>query len=252
MSKSPLIIAFADRGYLPLLQIWLAHMKRLELDRIRVYCLDQQTREWCESQEVAAIQVPWAGGLLNLWQQRARVFCELLAGGDDFIHSDIDAFWIKNPFQCGSAAERTEDLLFSSGTVWPLDIHARWGFVLCCGWFWAKTSPATRAFFEAVERDIPTAGVDQTSVNRLLAQMGAKWNHSGSGDYQMRNGDHVVQCWTQPIRATTAAGALSVALLPHREFQRLPDNPSHAIVKHYLTPKDCQQKLAVLRKYGLA
>jgi hypothetical protein len=42
-----------------------------------------------------------------------------------------------------------------------------------------------------------------------------------------------------------------VALLPQREFQRLPEESEHAVVKHYLTPKNCEQKLAALRAYGL-
>jgi hypothetical protein len=61
----------------------------------------------------------------------------------------------------------------------------------------------------------------------------------------------MVQCWSQPISARTTAGPLSVALLPQREFQRLPEESQHAIVKHYLTPKNCQQKLSALRGYGL-
>jgi len=63
--------------------------------------------------------------------------------------------------------------------------------------------------------------------------------------------DLVVQCWTRAVRAQTTAGPLSVALLPQREFQRLPEDSDHAIVKHYLTPKNCAQKLNALREYGL-
>jgi hypothetical protein len=85
----------------------------------------------------------------------------------------------------------------------------------------------------------------------LLALLGAQWSRVRTGDYQLPFRDRAVQCWTEPIRAVTTNGGLSVGLLPHREFQRLPDDSSHALVKHYLTPKDCAQKLTALRGYGL-
>jgi hypothetical protein len=58
-----------------------------------------------------------------------------------------------------------------------------------------------------------------------------------------------VQCWSHVVCAQ--AGALSIALLPQREFQRLPEDSVQAVVKHYLTPKNCAQKLAAFKAWGL-
>jgi hypothetical protein len=248
--RLPLVVSFADSSYLPLLRLWLARLQQLNIARVRVFCLDSITYEWCESQRVAASRIRWSGDLRALWVQRIGVFRQLLAAGEEFIHSDIDAIWIKNPLQCGSASGCEQDLIFSQGTVWPPEIHDRWGFVLCCGWFWAKPSSATAAFFAALEPHVRASGDDQISVNRLLAELGAQWSQCKS-DYQLPFLDRLVQCWSQPISASTGTGELSVALLPQREFQRLPENSADAIVKHYLTPKNCQQKLAALRAYGL-
>jgi hypothetical protein len=251
MKADPLVVAFADAGYLPLLQIWLQRLNQLRIGRVRIYCLDATTLDWCESQQVAAARIPWAGDLRDLWVQRIRIFSGLLAAGEAFIHSDIDAIWLQNPLKVGSACDRTEDLLFSQGTVWPPDVHDRWGFVLCCGWFRAKPTLGAQAFFQALEVDVQATGDDQVSVNRLLAVLGAQWSHARTGEYQLPFRDRMVQCWSKPISATTTAGPLSVALLPQREFQRLPEESAHAIIKHYLTPKNCQQKLSALRGYGL-
>ena len=192
----------------------------------------------------------WNGDLCDLWVQRIRVFSALAAAGEEFIHSDIDAMWIRNPLQAGSARDSAEDLLFSQGTVWPPDIHDQWGFVLCCGWFWAKPSAAAQRFFEALETDVQRTGDDQVSVNRLLAAQQVRWSHSRQGEYQRTFGDRDVQCWSHVIRGQ--AGSLSIALLPQREFQRLPDDPEQVVVKHYLTPKNCAQKLTAFRAWGLA
>jgi Nucleotide-diphospho-sugar transferase len=251
MSPEPLTVTFADSSYLPLLEIWLPRLRQLGVDRIKVFCLDSAAFAWCESQQIAPVQIPWAGDLSDLWVQRIPVFNELLSAGEQFIHSDLDAIWLKNPLHSGSACRLDDDLIFSQGTVWPADVHALWGFVLCCGWFWAKPTPATRAFFRALQAHVQVTGDDQISVNRLLVNAGARWTHDEAGRYELPFNGRRVRCWPQPSRATVAAGQMSVSLLPQREFQRLPEDSADAVVKHFWTPQNCEQKLDALKKYGL-
>ncbi len=250
-NREALTVTFVDSNYLPLLQIWLPRLHELGVRRVKVFCLDSVTRDWCQAEAVDCAAVEWSGDLRDLWVQRIRIFSGLLAAGEEFVHSDIDAIWVRNPLQEGSACGRQEDLLFSQGTVWPPDVHDRWGFVLCCGWFRARPTAPAQAFFQGLEADVQVSGDDQISVNRLLTLLGARWSHLRTGDYQLPFRDRAVQCWREPVRAVTANGGLSIALLPHREFQRLPEESSHALVKHYLTPKSCAQKLSALRAYGL-
>jgi hypothetical protein len=251
MKSDPLVISFADWNYLPLLELWLARLSQLGVTRVKVFCLDAKTAQWCEAHGVAADRVAWSGDLRELWVRRIAIFSQLLAAGEEFIHSDTDAIWVRNALHSGSAVGRAEDLIFSQGTVWPPDVHDRWGFVLCCGWFRAKPTLAARAFFQALETDVHATGDDQISVNRLLVKLGAQWDHGPTGDYQLTLRDRLVQCWSRPISALTSVGSLAVALLPQREFQRLPEESGHAVVKHYLTPKNCQQKLSMFRALGL-
>jgi hypothetical protein len=251
MSSEPLIVTFADAHYLPLLTLWLGNLRRLGLRRIRIYSLDADTLTWCKAQGVDAEELAWQGDLGDLWVKRVRIFSSLLQAGDEFIHSDTDAIWIRNPLQVGSASGRSEDLLFSQGTIWPPDVHDRWGFVLCCGWFWARPSSAVLAFFRALETDVQVSGDDQMSVNRLLAAGGTHWTADRTGDYQLPFAGRMVQCWSEPIRGQMISAPLTVALLPHCEFQRLPESSERAIVKHFVTPKNCAQKLQVLRHFGL-
>ena len=248
--REPLVVTFVDGRYLPLLQPWIRRLTGLGVSRIKVYCLDTTVLAWCASEGVAAAPLSWGGDLRELWVRRIQVFSELLASGEHVVHSDVDAIWLRNPLQSRSTLGRTEDLLFSQGTVWPPDVHDQWGFVLCCGWFYARPTLAARAFFEGLEADVQTTGDDQVSVNRLLAAVGAQWE-SRPADYQLPFRDRMLQCWRSPVRATSATGGLSVALLPHREFQRLPEDFDGALVKHFLTPKNCEQKMQVLSQLGL-
>lgn len=251
MSSEPLIVTFADSQYLPLLAIWLGRLEQLGLRRIRIYALDRATLEWCRGRGVDAAQVPWQGNLRDLWVQRIRIFRALLEAGEEIIHSDTDAIWIRNPLEAGAARQCAQDLVFSQGTVWPVDVHGAWGFVLCCGWFWMRPSAGVRAFFTALEADVQVSGDDQMSVNRVLARAGAKWSHGPAGDYQLAFNGRMIQCWSQAVSGTLSGFPLRVALLPHCEFQRLPEASDRAIVKHFVTPKNCEQKLTVFRHFGL-
>ena len=252
MSDDPLIVTFSDAEYLPLLHCWLARLARLGIRRCRVYGLDATTVEWCRRRGIDTVALSWKrGDLRDLWVQRIQVFSSLLREGEEFIHSDTDAVWLRNPLRSGSAVERTEDILFSQGTVWPPDVHSAWGFVLCCGWFRARSTPGVISFFSALENDVRASGDDQISVNRLLLGAGANWGRNDAAAYRLAFRDKWLQCWETPIVARLGAPALSVALLPHREFQRLPESTGEAIVKHFLTPKDCGQKIMVMKKLGL-
>jgi hypothetical protein len=251
MPSEPLVITFADSRYQPLLAIWLAQLRALRVRRVRVYALDRPLLDWCRQQDVEVAALAWKGDLRDLWMQRIRVFSALLAGGAQFIHSDTDAIWVRNPLGTGTARERSEDLVFSQGTVWPPDVHKRWGFVLCCGWFWARPTAGARQFFSALESDVLLSGDDQLSVNRMLAAAPMRWDLSRGPDYRLDFNGQAVPCWATSIRGTNPDASLSVALLPHCEFQRLPEASDRAVVKHYVTPKNCEQKLLVFRHYGL-
>lgn len=252
MNGDPLIVTFSDAGYLPLLHCWLERLAGLGLRRCRVYGLDATTVAWCRRRGIDSVALSWKqGDLRDLWVQRIQVFTSLLRAGEEIIHSDTDAIWLRNPLQSGSAVARTEDILFSQGTVWPPDVHDAWGFVLCCGWFRAKPTPGVVSFFSALEGDVRASGDDQVSVNRSLLAAGAIWERNDAAAYRLPFGDRWLQCWAAPLVARLSAPSLRVALLPHREFQRLPEATADAVVKHFLTPKDCGQKLAIMRKLGL-
>ena len=178
---------------------------------------------------------------------RIEVFARLVDKGEDFVHSDIDAIWLRNALLEGAAATRQEDLVFSQGTVWPPDVHAVWGFVLCCGWFRVRASSATRDYFASLAVAVQATGDDQVSVNRLLVGRSVRWHFGAAPEYALAFREHRFRVWHQAIQGVTVDGRLSICLLPHREFQRLPEPYDGAVVKHLLTPKNCQEKLVVLR-----
>lgn len=245
----PLIVTFASAGFLPMLEVWTTSLARLGVHRIRVYGLDEATRAWCASRGIESRALSWSGNLKALWQIRTGVFRQLLDDGEDFIHSDADAIWIRNPLEEGSARALADDLVFSQGTYWPPDVHDLQGFVLCCGWFRARPTEAARAFMRAVDEDGATLKNDQIAVNRILVAGGARWNRADA-DYTLAHGDRLIRCWNEPIHARLESTGLTVALLPHREFQRLPEPYDGVVVRHFLLPKACEDRVEALRRMG--
>lgn len=250
MPLGPIVITFANQAYLPLLEPWVASLHSVGVRRIRVYGLDAATVAWCEGRGIEVMPLPWNGTRGELWQARIGVFCRLLDEREEFIHSDADAFWSRNPLVEGSACVLGDDLVFSQGTYWPPDIHDQQGFVLCCGWFRARPTDAARRFLSAVESDAATTQNDQASVNRLLVAGGARWD-AGERDYALPFRDRMIHCWTRPIRATVRSSSLSVAMLPHREFQRIPEAYDRVVVRHFLLPPGCSDKMQALRDLGV-
>jgi len=248
-SSSPLIVTFANEGFLPMLEVWTASLARLGVRRLRIYGLDDATLAWCSSRGIETRSMSWSGTRRELWQARLGVFRQLLDDGEDFIHSDADAIWIRNPLEEGSAPALASDLVFSQGTYWPEDVHDGQGFVVCCGWFRARPTEAARRFLHEAEEACRTTRDDQITINRLLVDGGARWEPTDA-DYTIPFRDRVIRCWNRPIHARLGATGLTVALLPHREFQRLPESYDGVIVRHFLLPKACEDRVAALRELG--
>jgi len=250
MPDHPLIVTFSDWNYQPILENWLAHLDALGLGGARVYCLDRQTLDWCRGRDVDAELLAWDGHRSSLWKQRLGIFNSLIDAGIPFVHSDTDAVWVANPFLAGSSADQLDDLVFSQGTFWPPETFDDWGFVLCCGWFSVKPSAGSRAFFRDLVDHVAITGDDQISVNHLLQQRRIEWGGRPADYTIVANGQHI-RCWHEPHRGRSADGSLAVALLPHAEYQRLPIVTETAVVKHLLTPKRRDDKIAALRAAGL-
>ena len=95
---------------------------------------------------------------------RPKLWRALVDSGRDFIHSDGDAFWLKDP--CPWLAQHTEfDLLISQGTVFPRSHFLRYHFVLYAGFFFCRANVRTQNYFRQVEE---AQKVDQNAMNELL------------------------------------------------------------------------------------
>lgn len=252
MTPPPLVLTFVSEDYIPIGRNWLRHVQATAPDAmIRMVALDEATRA-AFPEEIVQYDPPEGQGLARLWLHRLAVMRTLLEQGHDIIHSDADAIWCRDP-RPHIAACKTE-MVFSQGTVWPPDVHARHGVVLCCGFFFMQSTPAVRRFMQEVNRRVETDRDDQVSVNRLLVSNGVRWELPAP--YQIAFRDKAFSA-SREIGIGHVESGPSVALLPHHLFPRLVEpgtselEMSDIVVAHPLSPKVCSEKIDSLSRLGL-
>lgn len=245
----PVPLVFATGNFTELLENWLVHACAAGVREPLVIAMDNALSLPAQSD---ALMVPYGfdGSLSDLWFRRALVFEFLSARGVDFIHSDVDAVWLRDPrpicFADGGA-----DLMFSQGGAYPEEIWRRWGFVLCCGLFAARANAKTAALFTKVRALAERIPDDQVAVNALLEQNGVSWKTAGHETYalQDRRGRSFTG-YRQILEGTCEALGLRIGLIPHHLVPRLAIAGVDAVVRHPLGPGDPAQKAEILRAVG--
>lgn len=244
-----LLIAFADSRYTDVLMNWLVALALQQVDNYLVIALDRALHQLLTAHGIPSVLCELRGDLGDLWVERVRVFAALCAAGIDFIHSDVDAIWLRDPRQSYFRAADA-DLIASQGTVWPHDVHQRFGFVLCCGLFSLRSSAASKQLLAELLPHVAATRDDQISLNRLLAERQIVWRAQPGDTYYVTAGANRFLC-SKSLIVGHAEDGLRVAVLPHHLFQRLPlqlgDIP---FVSHPLTPKDPQAKLEEFARRG--
>ena len=235
------VVVFADSKYKAVLDEWLVAIGQLGIPNFVVVALDEQLLTELVGRDIAVLYRPCPADLESLWIHRTDVLLELLEAGYNLVHSDADALWRKDPFD-DFIAGLGSDLIFSPGTYWPADVYREWGFVLCCGFFYAASNTRTRAFFAELTKAVRIDRDDQVSLNRLLLQRGLTWPEQES--YELVVQERSIRFFREP--ALGKAGELEVCVLPHAQFQRLPEARDELYIQHWLADKNSQSKINVI------
>lgn len=241
-ASRPVSIVFANGDYEPVLANWFAHAEAAGASNVLTFALDEKISSFAAGRGLPFHRLPAVSSRRDLWVLRTEVFEALAAAGVDFIHSDADAIWLRNP--CEHLFPPGADMTFSPGTRHPPDVANQWGFVLCCGLFAVRGGDVTAGFFKAVRDRATTDGDDQVAVNRTLRDQGIAWQPA-EGERLEWNG-RPFHAFSRTRVGRTAD--LAVAVLPHAQFPRLPEPSPDAIVWHP-TGKDPVE--ARLRRLGL-
>ncbi|MCC5987901.1 MAG: hypothetical protein JJT95_09480 [Pararhodobacter sp.] len=250
---TPRIVTFCNAGYIPVVENWLRALDNIEMDdRAIVVSLDDSTRDAFPAGRVLHRPLPpGAQGLGALWSHRIAVLRELLSTGEAVIHSDADAVWLRDPIPDIDAC--ATPIVFTQGTFWPPDVHARRGLVLCCGFFFLRPDPQVFRFLDAVAARMSTDRDDQIAMNRVVDAWIDDWKIDNPYRVSFRDIQFIAS--RMPIRAhgfDEAGNEVAISVLPHHAYPRILDSLTQdTVVAHPLSGKSRSEKERCLRRLGL-
>ena len=241
------IVTFVNEGYLPIVRNWLVAIARLNLTgQALVVTLDESAHEALANSGVRLLHRPKTlPGLNGLWIHRVAVLSELLKAGENIVHSDADAVWLGDPMPALTSG--AFDLVFTQGTIWPPEVHAKRGIVLCCGLYFVRGTPQAGRFFARIAERVRSDTDDQRALNRMVDETFHDWVIEAPYAIPFRDTQFI--CSRRPI---TAQGPdVTLAVLPHHAYPRLMNGSDGVIVGHPLSGKTCEETRVVLQQHGL-
>ena len=184
---TPVTIVVATYRYRRLVDSWIEHARRAHCEHYQIVCMDErllahlhdrgdQRRAvsfWDAMPELLPTDVDAIGHpvrrLAALTRLRTKLFARLARLGCDFVHSDADALWLRDP-RPWLLGQEPFDLLFSQATTRPASHLARHRFTLCAGFFFARSNARTCAYFSAADALAELIPSDQRRMNVLLLE----------------------------------------------------------------------------------
>ena len=222
---TPVTVVFGTMNYRARVAEWIEAAESGACDHWCIVCADRALYDWLAKRGHGANAVeyhrllPDAPGLdamaLSappgkararimpvLMRMRSRLFLHLARSGRDFVHSDADAVWLRDP-RPWLARHGGYDLLISQGTVFPSEQYRRHGFVVCAGFFLCRANRRTVGYFEQVETH---AGADdQQRMNQvLLADPEGRWTAPRAVPFVRGERFWERPAWQERVRIATA------------------------------------------------
>lgn len=242
-----IIVTSVNEAYIPVGLNWLKAVTALGLAaKIHVIALDEATRD-AFPESVVLFHPLAESDFWVIMAHRTRILCMLLDQGFDIIHSDADAVWVHDPL--AAIMESDTEMVFSQGTVWPRDVHAQHGVVVCCGLFYLKNSPSVRAFFAQIEDRVRQYKSDQMAINRQINEGLVRWIIEEPYSIAYRNTAFIAS--RVPMLAEVLQGP-SISVLPHHRFPRVVERlDKDVMVAHPISGKTCTETKDILSQLGL-
>ena len=233
-----IIIAFANDLYLPLFNLWFRLFRKHNLRNYLIFSLDQTLHAKLRARNINSCLLPLEKSAFsrgNLWILRAAVVREILRAGIHVIHTDIDAFWLRNFLEL--LATHPDDLVISRDRGVPREIVDQWGFTLCCGIYLLRSNAATVKFMDSYLPRVEELKDDQRALNYMLHDAKVVWRQDGANNRHTRVAGHDI---------TVEALSSDIAA-------RGGDQPNAYIFHPWLAPRRTHEKvlraIAMLRDF---
>ena len=168
-------------NYFPMFEIWYKYFKMCGGSNLLVVALDPVVYRKLREMDVPAYLLPVFNFQASvrdiLWYETVRFHQRLIDLGVDYLHTDIDAFWLENPVS--KVRELNADIVASIGYGTPQYVVDAWGFVMCLGFYMMRSNERTRKLYPSYIKYTRSCGHDQNGLNTLLLEKGTRWRDAG-------------------------------------------------------------------------
>lgn len=178
-----ILITFVNISYKPIFDVWLSKISSFNINNLCVVALDRDIYNYLIGMKISAVlmdtpELNKTNEKKILWIKRVELISRLIEQGISVIHSDADAFWLKDIRP--HLLIKQSDLVFSIAYALPRDVVKQWGFILCCGFFRINSNKKTRYFVRDFLKECYKYGDDQVAINKLLLEKGTVWSEDSN------------------------------------------------------------------------
>ncbi len=182
INSEEVILTFVSDAYLPIFNLWIKSLEKYKPDNLCVVALDKKVYQTLQHRKIPSIlmnmdEVISFQSKNSLWVKRVELIRGLINHNIHVIHSDADAFWLRDIRSY--LAGNNSDLIFSIAYGFPKEIVNYWGFILCCGFFRIKSNERTKRFMSDFFKKCELLKDDQVAINTLLYEKKTVWVSEG-------------------------------------------------------------------------
>ena len=244
--KQPKIVTFCNADYVNLAVPWVRNLERTGVRDYVVAATDEIAQAELTKQGVNTrlVNGVFSKDQKYVFTSRLNVIHQYLKDGVDVVHSDLDAIWKRNILP--ELDDPGVDLYMSQGTVLPQEHFEKHGFVLCCGFYYAKSNERVVNFFTALLKFIDERRErnDQRALNLLLLdtewQLDATEKRSAGFSWFESN-----------IAGYNKAFNLRLSLISMSKVQRIRVNQEGAVYHPCSGGNSLQRKIGCLATHDL-
>eukprot|EP00581_Thalassiosira_minuscula_P016890 CAMPEP_0183730976 /NCGR_PEP_ID=MMETSP0737-20130205/33989_1 /TAXON_ID=385413 /ORGANISM="Thalassiosira miniscula, Strain CCMP1093" /LENGTH=366 /DNA_ID=CAMNT_0025963585 /DNA_START=80 /DNA_END=1177 /DNA_ORIENTATION=- len=186
------ILGFSDKNYLPIAKIWYTRMMLLGYTEHYVVAHDEQTYDSLNAEGYRVIPCiiknpDYSHPIKGIWQQimsaRLHLTMDMLKNGTHLLITDIDNVFSRHVPLWGFL-EEGYDVYHAFEMRYPMHIYRDYGFVICSGHQFLRSSPEAIAFMEVVMRHCRHAKCDDqvTYNNVFFTELNIRWDGMDNPD----------------------------------------------------------------------
>ena len=228
-----IILTIGNSDYLQVIENWASYLIDKKISNYLVIALDEELADHLANENIPHFFIPFDKDLEGFWRLRIALVSKILADGTGVIFSDADAIWLRDP-RVDLIENKKVDLVFSQGTTWPGQAFNTWGFVMCCGFFYAAPTLGALELFGTLEQIECKRFDDQKELNLEVLRRGVTWQIEDPEVVKL-DSDKELTCSRQ--RIVGISESLKIDILPYMLYQRPVIDTECGTVIHPLSPK---------------